>query len=149
MQETTENLFSIYNSTDGSYNNKFKMLNDKDLIDACILFKLLFYYYLNVFDKDSILTFVSPVMLYLNNIFISNFGTFTNQQNEIEKIKFIIFIMMVCVCFFVIWIPYLSKVKKKIWRVKGMLNMIPMDIIANNENLKVALISDDITQAVK
>lgn len=57
--------------------------------------------------------------------------------------------MMVCVCFFVIWIPYLSKVKKKIWRVKGMLNMIPMDIIANNENLKVALISDDITQAVK
>lgn len=30
-----------------------------------------------------------------------------------------------------------------------MLNMIPMEIIGNNENLKVSLISDDITQAVK
>lgn len=95
------------------------------------------------------LTFLSPSMLYLNNIFISNFGKFTDQQKEIEKIKFIIFILMISFVFFMIWIPYLSKVKKKIWRVKGMLNMIPMDIIGNNENLKNSLISDDITQAVK
>jgi hypothetical protein len=53
------------------------------------------------------------------------------------------------VILFIVWIPYLSKIKEKIWRVKGMLNMIPMDIIGNNENLKNSLISEDIAAAVK
>lgn len=88
-------------------------------------------------------------MLFLNNVFVNNFSNFTDGQRSIEKIKFIVFILILSFVFCVIWIPYLGKVKKKIWRVKGMLNMIPMDIIANNENLKVSLISDDITQAVK
>lgn len=88
-------------------------------------------------------------MLFLNNLFISNFSSFTDGQRSIEELKFIVFILIISAVFCFIWIPYLTKVKKKIWRVKGMLNMIPMDIIANNENLKNSLISDDITQAVR
>ncbi len=88
-------------------------------------------------------------MLFLNNVFISNFSNFTDEQKSVETIKFIVFVIMISFVFLIVWIPYLSKVKKKIWRVKGMLNMIPMDIIANNENLKASLISDDITLAVR
>ena len=88
-------------------------------------------------------------MLFLNNVFISNFSSFTDEQKSVETIKFIVFVLMISFVFLIVWIPYLSKVKKKIWRVKGMLNMIPMDIIANNDNLKASLVSDDITMAVR
>jgi hypothetical protein len=41
------------------------------------------------------------------------------------------------------------KKENKIFRTKGMLNMIPMEIINKNESLKTLFISGDLLQAVK
>jgi len=35
LEETTESLFTAYNINDSSYDNKYAMLNDQDLVQAC------------------------------------------------------------------------------------------------------------------
>ena len=85
----------------------------------------------------------------LNQLFLNNFSSYCDYQDSTENIKFAIFIIMLFVVFLFIWTPYLKNLNTKIWRTKGMLNMIPMDIISKNENLKNAFISGDILQAVK
>lgn len=35
LEETTENLFNQYDSTINTYQNKYNMFNDEDLISAC------------------------------------------------------------------------------------------------------------------
>lgn len=95
------------------------------------------------------MNFIIPVFEYLNNIYRSCFNDFVDAQKNTEQIKFIVLMVLLSLILFIVWLPYLSQVKEKIWRVKGMLNMIPMDIIGNNENLKISLISDDIAAAVK
>lgn len=80
---------------------------------------------------------------------MDSLNLFMNDQGTIEKIKFSVFILLIFFVFFLIWTPYLKNLNQKIWRTKGMLNMIPMDIISKNENLKYAFISGDILQAVK
>ena len=47
------------------------------------------------------------------------------------------------------WSPYLKNLNVKIWRTKGMLNMIPMEILQKNDNLKEKFMSGDLLQAVK
>jgi hypothetical protein len=47
------------------------------------------------------------------------------------------------------WIPFLRKLNMKIWMTKGMLNMIPMDLVSHNEKLKEQLISGNILNYVK
>jgi len=90
-----------------------------------------------------------PAIDALNQLFMSDFNSYLDYQNSVEDIKFSIFIIMLFVVFLFIWTPYLKNLNMKIWRTKGMLNMIPMDIIRKNENLKNAFISGDILQAVK
>lgn len=85
----------------------------------------------------------------LNLNFVGSLNTHMDDQEYVEKIKFSVFIILIVVVFFLIWTPYLRNLNTKIWRTKGMLNMIPMDIISKNENLKNAFISGDILQAVK
>lgn len=90
-----------------------------------------------------------PAIDYLNLLFVDNLNSYMSSEENIEKIKFSIFIIMIFFVFLFIWTPYLRNLNTKIWRTKGMLNMIPMDIISKNENLKNAFISGDILQAVK
>lgn len=35
-----------------------------------------------------------------------------------------------------VWLPYLRELNQKIWRTKGLLNLIPMRIVKTNEMLK-------------
>ena len=51
--------------------------------------------------------------------------------------KLIGFGVLVTILYIVIWKPYLKKLNMKIWRTKGMLNMIPMSMISKNEKLKI------------
>jgi hypothetical protein len=46
-----------------------------------------------------------------------------------------IFFLCIIIIFLFLWIPYLNTLMQKIWRTKGMLNMIPMSIIKNNQDL--------------
>ena len=95
------------------------------------------------------MNYMVPSIDSLNQLFLNNFGSYLDYQDSTEKIQFSVFLIMIVIVFLFIWTPYLKNLNTKIWRTKGMLNMIPMDIISKNENLKNAFISGDILQAVK
>lgn len=63
--------------------------------------------------------------------------------------KMITFIAVVVVLYLVLWLPYLKDLNMKIWRTKGMLNMIPMNIIIKNERLKNEFTSGMLEKAVR
>ena len=59
------------------------------------------------------------------------------------------FIFLIIFIFVGVWTPYLQNLSKKIWKTKGMLNMIPLDIIKNNSVLEEHILAKDIIQAMK
>ena len=92
---------------------------------------------------------IVPAIDSLNEIYITDLNSYLDYQDNIEKIKFAIFMVALFIVFLFIWTPYLSNLNLKIWRTKGMLSMIPMAIISKNESLKNAFVSGDILRAVK
>jgi len=70
-------------------------------------------------------------------------------NKNFERIKLVIFYIFLAIIGGFIWLPYLKNLSNKIFRTKGMLNMIPMDIISKNGNLKDLFISGDLLNAVK
>jgi len=90
-----------------------------------------------------------PAMEALNESYLSAFKDFLNNTLNIERVKFSIFIIFCFFVFGILWLRYLKSLNDKIFRTKGMLNMIPMDIITKNESLKNLFVSGDILQAVK
>lgn len=53
--------------------------------------------------------------------------------NEIDIIKIVLFEVSLIMLYFIVWLPYLKRLKFKIWRTKGMINMIPIDIVVKND----------------
>lgn len=47
-----------------------------------------------------------------------------------------LFILLILVSWQLLWRRYLNNLNVKIWRTKGLLNLIPMRIITSNELLK-------------
>ena len=95
------------------------------------------------------LNYLIPVVNLLENLFISNTKTFLTTELVTTKIKFSVIIITIAILFIFVWTPYLKNLSNKIWRTKGMLKMIPLEIITKNENLKNAFLSGDILEAVK
>jgi len=56
----------------------------------------------------------------------------------------IIFIIIIIFIFVAVWNPYLNKLSMNIWKTKGILNMIPLDIIKNNPILEEHILSKDL-----
>lgn len=81
--------------------------------------------------------------------YVQSFEDYHDLFLNVERIRFTIFILGSIAIFFFIWTPYLKKVRNNIWRTKGMLNMIPMDLITKNENLKNLFTSGELMQAVQ
>lgn len=59
------------------------------------------------------------------------------------------FIGLIIFIFVGVWTPYLRNLSKKIWKTKGMLNMIPLDVIKNNSVLEEHILAKDIILAMK
>jgi hypothetical protein len=49
----------------------------------------------------------------------------------------------------IVWTIYIEELNNKIWRTKGMLNIIPMRIITANELLKNEFASGQLEKAVR
>jgi hypothetical protein len=98
---------------------------------------------------DSIVTYLMPPLDDLINKYQVGFQNFLSKAKTIEIIKFVIFFLFCLFVFIFVWQPYLRGLKDKIFRTKGMLNMIPMDIISKNESLRGLFLSGNILQAVK
>ena len=97
----------------------------------------------------NLLSYVSASLDSLVALYVSNFNDYLNYTITIENLKFGLFVAFVFVIFVYIWSKYLGNLSSKIWRTKGMLNMIPMDLISKNQNLKTKFINGDLLQAVK
>jgi len=100
-------------------------------------------------ESDQILDMILPPLEKLKADFEVAFQDYLNSQETIEIIKFVLFLVFCFLVFFFLWQPYLKNLKDKIFRTKGMLNMIPMDIISKNESLRALFLSGNILQAVK
>jgi len=98
---------------------------------------------------EELLEMITPALTQLTQDFIDAFEDYIDETADLERLKFAVFIIGLVVVFCFIWIPYLRNLSNKIFRTKGMLNMIPMDIISKNESLKNLFISGDLLQAVK
>lgn len=96
-----------------------------------------------------VIQYANPVMGSLITSFVSSFNTYLDSWSTFFKIEFGVFMGILAFIFIFIWVPYLKTLSKKIWRTKGMLNMIPMDLMTKNENLKVAFVSPDLQKAVR
>ena len=85
----------------------------------------------------------------MEKLFIADLNVFINSNLNFNKIKFSMFIVIMVIIYIFVWNSYLKNLNNKIWRTKGMLKMIPLEIITQNENLKNAFLSGDILVAVK
>mmetsp|Transcript_40637 Transcript_40637/g.36083 ORF Transcript_40637/g.36083 Transcript_40637/m.36083 type:complete len:92 (+) Transcript_40637:455-730(+) len=90
-----------------------------------------------------------PPLKALLSSFVSAFNDYLGNYLTIERVRFVIFIVGSFMIFFLIWIPYLKRVRNNIWRTKGMLNMIPMSMIKSNEHLKELFTRGELLQAVQ
>lgn len=90
-----------------------------------------------------------PALKALLSEYVKTFENYLDVSLNIERIRFTIFILGSFAIFLFIWTPYLKRVRDDIWRTKGMLNMIPMEIITKNENLKNLFTSEELIQAVQ
>ena len=78
-----------------------------------------------------------------------SFQKFLDKSIMLDKVKFAIFIILLFFVFVVLWHPYKKELNDKIYKTKGMLKMIPIDIISKDENLKNTFLSGNILQAVR
>jgi len=93
---------------------------------------------------------VAPVIGSLKRQYKESFGTYIDYTWTTERIRFAVFVCFIIVAFLILWLPYLQGLQDKIFRTKGMLNMIPMELITKNANLRRLFAqSGDILQAVK
>lgn len=93
--------------------------------------------------------FMAPAMIEMKNLMVDNFANLLKFNLNIEIIVLCVFTAGIVFIFLFLWIPYLRSLSTKIWRTKGMLNMIPIDVITKHDSLKNAFISGDILRAVK
>lgn len=63
---------------------------------------------------------------------------------NIDRIKYALIVIFSFAVLFVLWRPYIKSLNEKIFRTKGMLNMIPLEIIMKSDNLKEKFLSGNI-----
>lgn len=76
----------------------------------------------------------------------------TSFNNYVFTIDLVIIILGIAILFVVslfVWRPYVENLNNNIWRTKGMLSMIPIQVILENEGLKKAMTNSQLMQAVK
>ncbi|CAD8045670.1 unnamed protein product [Paramecium sonneborni] len=93
--------------------------------------------------------YIDQAIVYLNSQYAQAMTDFVDSEQQIEKIKFSVFIIGLLFIFLFIWTPYNKEMSRQIWRTKGMLNMIPFEMIKAQESLKNAFLKGNIIAAVK
>ena len=59
------------------------------------------------------------------------------------------FLLLLLLVWRLVWLRYLDELNIKIWRTRGLLNLIPMRIISDNELLKKEFTSGQLEKAVR
>ena len=61
---------------------------------------------------------------------------FNNQMTE-RLALFIVFDVVICILYFMFWLPVVMKLTRDIWRTRSMLAMIPLDVIKRIRSIKL------------
>ena len=100
-------------------------------------------------DSESLVTMNGLAFEALVDSFYSKLMKYFDRVLTIELLIVLscdITMLLVCL---LIWRPYVANLNNSIWRTKGMLSMIPMDVIISNESLRVHMLKGDLMKAVK
>jgi len=98
---------------------------------------------------ELILNQIAPALTQLATDYTYAFNEYVKGELNIARIWFSLVVVYLLFTFLVLWIPYMRRLRDDIWRTKGMLNMIPMEIINENENLTDLFISGELIKAVR
>ena len=93
--------------------------------------------------------FINDALKHLRIKFIVDMEKTLKNSQRFEMYKLGAFTFMIIFIFVGVWAPYLKNLSKKIWKTKGMLNMIPLDIIQKNSVLEEHILAKDIISAMK
>jgi len=100
-------------------------------------------------NAEELLENTLPVMRDLRDKFLDSFGDFIDNTMTLSKVKYGIFLAILLLVFFIVWIPYKTTLMEKIFKTKGMLKMIPIDLITKDENMKAVFFGGNILKGVK
>jgi hypothetical protein len=90
----------------------------------------------NVLIFDALAKYIETPMLVILSSINNNLNTTINTSRIVILASGGIFIFGLILCWRIFWTRYLSELNIKIWRTKGLLNLIPMRIITTNVLLK-------------
>mmetsp|Transcript_28679 Transcript_28679/g.25680 ORF Transcript_28679/g.25680 Transcript_28679/m.25680 type:complete len:295 (+) Transcript_28679:640-1524(+) len=100
-------------------------------------------------ESEVIVDYIMPPMQELITIYLAAYNDYLDQVETDEIIKFVVYLIW-CICIVLpIWFKYLRTLNDKIFRTKGMLNMIPMEIVHKNEALREVFIKGEFLDSVK
>jgi len=100
-------------------------------------------------NSERILKLIYPP---LNSLLVGYTEGYASYNDDMLNISRIWFSLAVCYLIFTgvfLFYPYMRRLRDDIWRTKGMLNMIPVEVISENENLRHLFTSDELTKAVQ
>lgn len=73
----------------------------------------------------------------------------TNQVDVIATLILVGWLLLIIVGFTWVLFKYLKDLSKNIWRIQGMLNMIPAEIIHRNERMRDKFIDGGLAKGLK
>ena len=88
-------------------------------------------------------------MDYLISLFIDNLKDYRNLMLICGISALVVNIMVLVIVIVFIWNPYLNELNNTMIRTRGMLNMIPMEIIIKTPNLKAEIVGGELLKAVR
>ncbi len=81
--------------------------------------------------------------------FYAAYVDFLKVQDVLSSLLFTLWILIIFFGFLFIWFKYIQDLSKNIWRIQGMLSMIPTDIVCNNPRMKAQFIEGGLAKGVK
>ena len=89
-----------------------------------------------IIEYDQMVKYIETPMLAVQQAVRKSIESSTANSRLVIILAGGVFIAIVFCCWKLIWGPYLKELNVKIWRTKGLLNLIPMRIITANDLLK-------------
>ena len=83
------------------------------------------------------------------NHFSQSYKQSNVEAEIISTIFLVIWLLIIILGFTWIWFRYLQDLAKNIWRIQGMLNMIPAEIIHNNTKMKDKFMDGGLAKGLK
>ena len=90
----------------------------------------------NVLIFDILTKYIETPTLAILNSLNSNLNKVIVASRTVILLSGGLFLLGLILCWRIFWTRYLSELNIKIWRTKGLLNLIPMRIITSNDLLK-------------